>query len=162
MGKKPGTPKRLPKRWTSLDHALYDCRIRQGMGWREVGAEVGMSFSGARTRFYARMAQVTPAEVEAMRAEENLKYDERERHLTILMAQAIERLNLEAAISAVRALDAISKSRRQLNGLNVSPEENIPDSGRLNELMSAYLAGIADGNRRAAAIETTGEPQETP
>ena len=139
--------RKLPAEWDATDHALFDAKIRQGMTWREVGEHVDMSFSAARQRFYRRMAAVTPAEIDALRTEENLKCDERERHLLILMAQARAENDWGSAISAIRVMDNISRSRRALNGLDLPPKQDpAADPKRLNELFEAYLQGHADAD----------------
>jgi hypothetical protein len=146
---------KLPKRWTDIDHAIFDARVRRRMTWREVGADVGMSFSAARERFYRRLQAVTPAEVEAMREEENLKFDENERHLITLYAEARQRGEVAAAVSAVRGLDSISRSRRQLNGLDAPQRleiSSVEARSEIDQLLAAFLTGVED----AAPFRTAG------
>lgn len=162
------TGRRLTKKWQDIDHAIYQARIREGQTWREVGETVGMSFSQARVRFYQRMATVESAEVNEMRVEENLKYDERERHLLMLTTLAVEGIppvisddgqvvskgrapDLIAAIAAIRASDQVARSRRALNGLDVPTkvEVSISKDQAKEEvaaaLDAAFMAGAAHG-----------------
>jgi len=143
------TTSKRPTRWTSMDDAIWDARIRQRMTWREVGNEVGMSFSQARARFYKRMEYITPAEVEEMRAEENGKLDEQERHLLLVMAQARQEGQYTAAVAALNGLERVAGRRAKLNGLDQPIRHEVSITGEearaeIDATLDAYLLGVTD------------------
>ena len=148
-------PVDLPDDWNELDDQIYEHRIRQHLGWREVGEAVGLSHEGARKRFHRRMQQVEPSEIESYRNEENMKHDERERRLMHLCKAALAAGEFTAAVQAIRTMDNVSRTRAQLNGLNavvklddVSIEQA---EASLDAMLDAYTQGLSDGHDARSA-----------
>lgn len=147
----------LPADWDDTDHAIWEQRIRQHKPWREVGPLVGMSYEGARKRFYRRMSFVETPEIEAYRNEENEKHDLREQRLMQIWAMAMKHGDYKAGIQAIRALDGVSRTRAQLNGLNV--ERQLDDvsveeaEAAIERMLDAYLQGVNDGAIAGASPE---------
>lgn len=163
----PGKAK-LPKKWTDVDHRIYDLRVRQQRSWREIGAAVNLSHVRARARFYDRMSRVTPADVAAMRAEENAKADEREGFLWRLALQAARPTmhrttwpdgrvdeweapaDFTGAVRAAAALTNEARHRARLNGIDVPVtqrhEVTVKGEARAeaDALLEAYLMGATD------------------
>jgi hypothetical protein len=160
--------------WEPIDHAIFDAKIRRGLSWRAVGQELNLSHVSCQQRFYKRLRAVTPAEVSVMRAEENLKADEREQLARAVFNAAMTPrvitpadplLGTEAvfaapdytsALNAIKTLEATARSRYKLNGLEVPVLHRIRiEDNAANEIesaISAYLQGRDD------ATATTGTP----
>jgi hypothetical protein len=155
----------LPAEWDDIDHAIYDARVRRRLPWRDVAVEVGMaSFSACRRRFYRRMAAVEPAEIVAMRAEENAKLDDREQRLRLVFGaamagqpirykgepvfmvdrngerQPVMERDLVAAVAALRAEDAVARARYKLNGLEAPTVVHVTGTGAVDEIEAAVVA----------------------
>ena len=170
----------LPREWDALDHAIYDCKIRQKMSWRQVGREVNMSFSAARKRFYRRMAAVEVPEIQAMRQEENEKLDDREERARLVWRYAMagtpvqvdgrplhhERNDgtliavidhdLRAALAALNAEATVAAQRARLNGLEAPIKLEISDYDPTDEIEAALMAynqGRADAQAEAEHVD---------
>lgn len=165
-------PVDLPPTWTDVDDQIYDLRIRQRLPWREVGRRMGMSGPGAHRRFYRRMAQVDPAEIVAMRAEENAKLDDRESRAMLVWTVAMRGVpllhngqpvlagfgpngeplaavdrDLRTALASLREEHRVAQHRAKLNGLNPPTHIVIDDASAEAEIEAAitsYLQGRDD------------------
>lgn len=159
---------RLPKKWTDVDHQIYDLRIRQQRSWRDIGRAVNLSHVQARARFYDRMARVTPAEVHAMRAEAQAQADERAAFLWRLALQAAAKTthrttwpdgrvdeweapaDFQAAVQAAKALTAEARHLARLHGLDIPVVQKLDVTvkgearAEADSILEAYLLGAAD------------------
>lgn len=146
--------------WDEIDHAIYDHRIRLHKTWREVGEAVGLSFTTCRQRFYKCMERVTPAEVEDMRTEENMRLDDIERKLVQAAELAGEAGDFNNLLKAIKEVHAVHRSRSQLNGLPmpVRAEINVTFdelNSRVDEALNAYLQGAADASNNTGTASRT-------
>ena len=135
--------------WDDTDHAIYEARIRQQQSLRAVAQTVGLHHEQVRRRLTTMLRKVTFAEVDEMRTEEGHRLDELAHANHQLAGAAIEHLNLEAALKALKEIHAITKTRARLFGLELQPKDNRADPATLNELFTAYLAGHTDAKENA-------------
>ena len=135
--------------WDDIDHAIYEARIRQQQSLRATGQTVGLSHEQVRYRLTRMLRKVTFAEVDEMRTEEGHRLDELAHTNHQLAGAALECLNFDAALKALKEIHAITKTRARLFGLELQPKDNRADPATLNELFTAYLAGHTDAKENA-------------
>lgn len=156
--------RRLPKKWNDHDQAVWRLRVQQQKSWRQIAVEMGRpnSWAAIRSRFYKRMAALEVAEVEAWRAEELDKYDEREQMAMATWAAAMRghgpdgqlEPQLSAAVGALREMSNISKGRRQLLGLDTPVTQRVEvesptAKAEIDDILGRYLDGYNDGRADA-------------
>ena len=137
--------------WDDLDHAVYEHRIRQHKSLRATAAAVGLSHEGVRQRIRRMMQLATHGEVDEMRTAEGHRLDELADVNWRLVEAAVAVGDLVAAQRGLREIHAIVRSRIQLFGLDMRPDDQPVDAAAINDAFRAYFQGRDDAR---AAGET--------
>ena len=148
VSKSTKRPKISTEEWDDVDITIYELRVKRRLPWRAIAEELGLkSHQSVMRRFRRRMQEIEPGDLEVLREEESIKFDDLEARWMGYISRAMKSEDLVAEARGYEGLRRIMRDRSTIMGTaRPAKVEVVVTRDELAGKLDAYLQGAAEAN----------------